>query len=481
MNEQFVFSKLSNLQPKQLDAWYGLLNPAYKYLLYGGSMAGGKSYLLRWAAVGLSMYYYKKYGVKNVPIGLFSEDYPTLKDRQISRIEREFPKWMGKLKEDKTFGLAFHLESEYGNGRILLRNLDDPSKYMSSEFAGIFVEELTRNDQQTFEDLRNRLRYPGIEEVKFMGATNPGGVGHAWVRKKFIDGDPDDPERDRFFYIHANAYDNQYISKDYIKQLESLPPQKRKAYLEGSWDVFEGQYFSEFSRNKHVIEPFIPDKTKFDAIIGGLDWGSAAPFGFQLTGLKHKKTEEGIPYTRAYTFCELYGTDKRPAEWGELIIKQLDRFNLKITDVNYIMADNSIFNKGQDMGKSIYDQFCDASSSYRGKLRPSTKDRIAGWTNIHNWLSDGPDGVPYWLMTENCKNLIRTLPTLIHDDLKIEDVDSDGDDHMGDSVRYMFHSVKWQNAKLGAMNRGKPQKAFEVVRNGNFISVDTNKFLSKIK
>ena len=93
MNEPVLFENLAQFQPKQLTAWEKLLNKDTKYELFGGSMAGGKSYLLRWSAVGLLMYYYKTYGIQNIPIGLFSEDYPTLKDRQISRIEREMPKW----------------------------------------------------------------------------------------------------------------------------------------------------------------------------------------------------------------------------------------------------------------------------------------------------------------------------------------------------------------------------------------------------
>src|SRR3990167_7144103 len=179
--------ELMQLQPKQKTALDQLLNPQCKYLLYGGAMAGGKSYLLRWAALYYSLWLSLEFNVRDIPIGLFSEDYPTLKDRQISRIVREFPPWIGELKDDKTDGLAFHIKKKYGSGNILLRNLDDPSKYMSTEFAGEFVEELTRNPEQTFRDLRNRLRYPGIDDVKFMVATNPGGIGHEWVKRYFID------------------------------------------------------------------------------------------------------------------------------------------------------------------------------------------------------------------------------------------------------------------------------------------------------
>lgn len=364
---------------------------------------------------------------------------------------REFPKWLGELKETKNEGSAFFVNDALGGGRIMLRNLDDPSKYMSTEFAGVFVEELTRNKEQTFMDLRNRLRYPGIDQVKFMGATNPGGVGHGWVKKYFIDKNSGDNEQDRFFYVHANAYDNAYISPEYIKQLESLPEQQRKAYLEGSWDVFAGQYFPEFNRNQHVINPFIP--TSSSMIVGGMDWGRAKPFSCHL-GTVNKilhitKDGDRVSFFRVKTFFEVYGTEKTPREWAAVIEDKLKQtFKLSLQDVTFIQADPSIFNKQNDNSDSIRDQFYAFNSDWR-VLKPGSNDRIPGWQIMHNWLSLAPDGLPYWQMTSNCDNLIRTLPELVHDELHIEDVDSDSEDHAPDDQRYMLKSLKWIEGKTG--------------------------------
>src|SRR5581483_756671 len=139
------FTQLANFQDKQLTAWYTLLNPKCKYLLYGGAASGGKSYFLRWAAIGLGMYYYTKFGFERVPIGLFSADYPTLKDRQVIKMKQEIPSFLGQVRESRDEGYAFIGAPEYGSFLILLRNLDDPSKYKSAEFAAILVEELTEN------------------------------------------------------------------------------------------------------------------------------------------------------------------------------------------------------------------------------------------------------------------------------------------------------------------------------------------------
>jgi len=162
MSNARTLSSILTFQPKQQKALKTLLKKDTKYLLYGGAMAGGKSFFLRWSAILYLVYLYQHYHKRGIEVGLFSEDYPTLKDRQISKLQREVPEWVGKLKDDPIHGLCFRLTKELGYGLILLRNLDDPSKYMSSEFAGIFVDELTRNEEQTFSDLRNRLRYPGI-------------------------------------------------------------------------------------------------------------------------------------------------------------------------------------------------------------------------------------------------------------------------------------------------------------------------------
>ncbi len=479
MNERPDFTEIAQFQPKQEEAWFKLLDPNTKYELFGGSMAGGKSYLLRWAAVGLLMYYWAKYHIADIPVGLFSEDYPTLKDRQISRIEREFPKWLGEIKENKIDGLAFTLRPKWGGGRILLRNLDDPSKYMSSEFAAEFMEESTRNPLQTFQDLRNRLRYPGIEEVKFLAATNPGGIGHAWNKDYFVDKVINDPEKERFVYIHANAYDNKFISETYIKQLESLPEQQRKAYLEGSWDIFAGQYYPEYSVNTHVVDSFIPNKKNFYYFIGGMDWGRENPFSFHITGIQ-KKEHEGEIFYRAFTFLELYGTQKSPREWGEEIKKKLEFYNMTLDDIRFVQCDNQIFNKGLDNGKSIHLQFCDSDERYRILLKPAPKSRVAGWENLHDWLSLAPDESPYWVQTRECKNLIRTIPLAIHDEINNEDIDDKSETHALDDQRYQFSAVKWIDANVGRVGGTPRPKLLKTVNidpiTGKEIALDVEKF-----
>lgn len=455
------FTDLAGFQDRQLTAWFTIMNPIAKYILYGGSAGGGKSYLLRWAAVGLAMYYAAKYKIDRVPIGLFSEDYPTLRDRQVTKIVREFPTWLGELKETQRDGLAYYLSPKFGSGVIMLRNLDDPSKYASVEFAAILVEELTKNKEETFEDLRTRMRFPGIPDRKFVGGTNPGQVGHGWVKRKWIEADENpkykDLEQDRYFFIPAKFSDNKYNPDDYGLQLQSIrDPQKRKALLDGSWDVFEGQYFEEWNRQCHVIMPFLPhDKV----IVGGMDWGRAKPFSFHLATVEKVfyNTEKGDlkSFYRTKTFCEIYGTEKSPEEWSIVIKKQLAvKFKLTLDDISWVQCDPTIFNKGNDNGVSIRDQFYTNDNRWRC-LQPAKNDRIPGWAYMHKWLAIAPDGFPYWQVTSNCPNLIREMGDAVHDENIVEDIDSDGSDHALDDQRYMLRNIKLIEGMTGQIKSKK--------------------------
>ena len=107
-----------------------------------------------------------------------------------------------------------------------------------------------------------------------------------------------------------------------------------------------------------------------------------------------------------------------------------------------------------DMGTTIADLFYKYDSNYNGLLKTASKNRVAGWENMQQWLSMAPDGKPYWQITESCVNLIRTLPIAIHDENKVEDIDDSGEDDALDSVRYGFSELRWIDAKIESASRG---------------------------
>lgn len=235
MNEEDVkFSELTKFFPKQqtaLDA-----TKKWKFVLFGGSVGSGKSYWIRWTTVYWLMFYYATYGIEGVRAGVFCEDYPSLNDRHLTKIKFEFPEWLGTYNQSKH---EFTLAPKWGSGIIAFRNLDDPSKYLSVEFAVIAIDEINRNPKTTFDMLRSRHRWPGIRDVKFFAACNP--LGEAWVKNLWVKRifPPEEAEQYEFVYIPALPTDNPHLAAEYYKSLESLPEVQRKAYLEGNWDAFD--------------------------------------------------------------------------------------------------------------------------------------------------------------------------------------------------------------------------------------------------
>lgn len=235
MNDETVkFSELANFLPKQKEAQEA--SKRFKFTLYGGSLGSGKSYWLRWMMVYWLIKLYAKYDLKGIRAGLFCEDYPSLNDRHLSKVKYEFPAWLGKYNQQFH---EFTLAPEYGSGVIAFRNLDDPEKYLSVEFAVMGVDEINRNQITTFRELRKRLRWAGIKEVRFLAACNP--IGEAWVKNWWVKRlfPTEEKEQYEFVFVPALPTDNPYLDESYYKSLESLPEAQRKAFLEGNWDAFE--------------------------------------------------------------------------------------------------------------------------------------------------------------------------------------------------------------------------------------------------
>lgn len=251
MTRELTFSELCGFSEKQWLATDAA--DSHKYTLFGGSRGPGKSYWLRWHHLRRLLRWAAQ-GHRNVSVMLACEDYGSLKDRHLSKIAVEFPAWMGQLIETKDKGLGFHLRPQYGGGSILLRNLDDPTKYMSAEFAGIGIDELTKNPVSTFNVLRGSLRWPGIADPYFVGATNPAAN---WVRDYWIEGNlPAEMARDadQFAFVPALPTDNPHLDPSYWAMLETLPGPLRQAWLHGDWyAAVEGLVYEAFN-DANVVE-----------------------------------------------------------------------------------------------------------------------------------------------------------------------------------------------------------------------------------
>ena len=410
----------------------------FKYILYGGAAGGGKSYILRWGAVWFLIYMWMTYGVKKGKVGLFCTDYPSLTDRQVSRINSEFPAWLGQLHETRNDGLVFELHESWGGGMIMLRNLDNPKKYDSVEFMAIFVDELTENPERgrlavgnLFDELRKRLRWPDLPEsvnLPFAAGTNPGGKGHGWVKRYWLDADfpPEmQPYAKQFKYIQALSTDNPHNPTDYRAILLSLPEPLRTAYADGDWGLFQGQYFQEWRTALHVCKAFtIPSYWKKFA---AMDWGYAAPACILWFAVS--------PDAKVYVYRELYEARRTNEQLAQRAVELTGGEQLQ-----YRVLDPSCFpsEKEIQVGKSDAEQLARAGW-------PCTKaanDRQSGWNQVREYMHWERDAnglytrLPMVQVFENCVNLIRTLPTLVFDAHNVEDLDTDGEDHAADPLRY---------------------------------------------
>lgn len=433
---------LIHFTPKQIEATE--VADKSKYFLFGGSAGPGKSYWLRWYMVRTLIKWGKEQGLRGIRAAMFCEDYPTLKDRQISKMEVEFPRWLGAIKETKTDGLAFYIDESFGGHVLLLRNLDDPAKYLSSEFAMIGVEELTQNEEMIFHRLRSRLRWTGIPEPKFIAATNPGGVGHEWVKKYFVDRIFPDNEKEsaKFAYVPALPMDNPHLAESYILTLQSLPEKMRKAYLEGNWDIFEGMFFTEWDPKVHVCEPFeVPDSWPK---IRGID-----PSGRGGTTSSHVYAlgEDGT----VYVIREHYAAGMDIDEHARAIQKMGHDL-----DIKYTVIDSGAFSKLglPESQAEIFERYGIID------LVAADKKRITGWNVVHQYLRQDPEtGQPKLKIFKTCLNMTRTIPLAMHDDNNPEDVKSfwEGAEHLDalDELRYVLQTLREQKAprKMSAVER----------------------------
>ena len=224
------------------------------YVLYGGARGPGKSYALRWALIGLLIKWGSE-GHTGVRVMLGCESYPELYERQLSKALTEFGPSQGRFHLGNK---EFILRPELGGGVIAFRNLDDVHKYQGAEYAAIAIDEITRAcSLRMFNTLRGSKRWPGIHDTKFMAATNPNGVYAPWVRGLWIESEfPEEMEylRDQFVFVPGRARDNPFLSETYWEELNSLPEDLRRAWVDGDWYIpARGLVYSEFGQ-ANVLE-----------------------------------------------------------------------------------------------------------------------------------------------------------------------------------------------------------------------------------
>lgn len=454
-----------SLHPRQTEAF---LTEATE-LLYGGAAGGGKSHLMRVGAIawctdipGLQVYIFRR----------LSDDL------QKNHMEGHsgFPALLAEWIESKHVKINWSKNSiEFWNGsKIHLCHCQyekDVIKYQGAQIHVLLIDELTHFTEKIYRYLRGRCRLGGLKiPEKYRGlfprivcGSNPGGVGHNWVKAAFIDIAPPRtitkmPPKEggkKRQYIPAKLDDNPSMTEtdpDYVDTLEGLGSAELvRAMKDGDWDIVAGGMFDDlWRRATHVIKPFaIPKSWRVDR---GFDWGSSKPFsviwfaesdGTAATLLDG--TQHHFPRGTVFAIAEWYGWNGKPNEGCKMlavdiadgIVEREGRFPYRVLPGP---ADTSIFDTQN--GMCIADDMKKRKVSWT-KADKSPGSRKNGWEMIRKMLKQASGNeLPGFYVFENCTHVVRTLPVLPRDATHTDDVDTDAEDHAPDVVRYRLSAKK---------------------------------------
>jgi len=403
-----------NLKCKPNPKQQIFLRARKKHIGYGGARAGGKSWAARMKAVLLACRY------KVLKILLLRRTYPELEANHILPLQQ-------MLK-----GIATYVASKrmfiFPNGSFIKLGFckyeSDALQYQGHEYDVIIFEEATlfTEFQMTFiATCARNTRTDFTPRIYY--TCNPGGVGHGYIKRIFIDREylpeenPDDYE-----FIQALIYDNQILMKNdpgYIKILDALPEELRKAHRDGDWDALSGQYFKEFRRDIHVIDPFIIPNAwdRYVTIDYGLDMLAAYWIAVDFFG-------------SCYVYRELYKPDFIISQAAEMILSISKNENIQI-----FYAPPDMDNRRQDTGKSASSIFIE-----NGLVPTMTKnDRVHGWLAMKEMMAiNKVTNKPKIMFFSTCTNLIKSLPLLQRDDKNPNDISTTPHDitHGPDAIRY---------------------------------------------
>ena len=423
-----------------------------KHIGFGGARGGGKSWAVRTKAKLLALRY------SGIRILIVRRTYPELINNHIKILRLELLDIATYNDKDKV--LTFHNGSTI-NFAYCAKD-GDLDRLQGVEYDVIFLDEATQLSEYQMKTITACLRGVNDFPKRVYYTCNPGGQGHQYIKRIFLDRKYNAGEiPEDYTFIQSLVTDNKVLMKsqpDYIKQLEALPPKLREAWLYGRWDIFEGQFFEEFreepdpqmchdagitvedakkqGRWTHVIEPFdiaSGDRRSW-TIYRSYDFGYAKPFSCAWWAVDHDGT--------IYRIMELYGCTQTPNEglkwtpdqqFSEIARIEREHPWLKGRQILGV-ADPAIWDVSR--GESI----ADTAIKYGVYFTPGDHERIAGWMQCHYRLQFDENGYARCYIFSNCAGFIRTIPLLLYDEHKPEDLDTDGEDHIADEWRYMCMS-----------------------------------------
>lgn len=406
-----------------------------RHTAYGGARGGGKSWAVRTKAKLLALRW------PGIKILIVRRTYQELQNNHIDPLRTELA------------GVAQYSQARkvltFTNGSTIKFGYCDKDadvlQYQGAEYDVVFIDEAAQLKKEWIDWIDAAVRGVNGYPKRTYYTLNPGGVSHGYFKRLFIDRQFEQGEQpEDYYFVQAKVTDNTVLMRtqpEYVRTLERLPEKLRKAWLDGRWDIYEGQFFEDFVDNPegyktrcrtHVIEPFTPDPGW--TICRSYDFGYGKPFSCAWWAVDY----DGV----IYRILELYGCTREPNEgvkWSPDVqfqkIAQIEREHpwlagKQITGV----ADPSIWDASR--GESV----AQTAARYRVYFTPGDNKRIPGWMQCHYRLQFDDAGYPRMYVFKTCKAFIRTIPLLIYDEHKPEDLDTTMEDHVADEWRYLCMS-----------------------------------------
>lgn len=460
-----------SLHPRQAEAFHTTATET----LFGGSAGPGKSHAMRVAAIAWAS------SIPGLQVYLFRRLYDDLVKNHI-----EGPKGFRNLLapwENAGFCRIVDDEIRFWNGsKIYLchcqyeKNL---SKYQGAEIHVLLIDELTHFTETIYRFLRGRCRIVGIKLPpqyrglfpRILCGSNPGSIGHQWVKSAFIDGAESGQIRQmskgeggmRRQFIRARLEDNPSLvddDPDYESKLAGLGSATLvKAMRDGDWNIVEGAFFTEWSTDRHVLRPV--QMPRHWLRFRSADWGSAKPYcvHWWTVATDEWQHPDGqiIPRSALICYREMYGVRMKPdgsfdanvgvKDTAEEVARKILALENEDDRIEYSVLDPAAF--AQDGGPSIAETMAREGVWFEraDNKRVANAGAIGGHDQFRARLKGDGDGRPMIYFFETCLHSIRTIPVLQHDKSRPEDLDSDMEDHAYDSARYGAMSRPWAAPK----------------------------------
>jgi hypothetical protein len=415
-----------------------------RHIFYGGALGGGKSHALRCLMIDRALRL-TRLGYNNVRMAFCCETLVAIKRRHLDYI-RIYWGWLGKLNMQHH---TFTLHKKYGGHVIYFVNLQKPDEHSSVEFYEIYIDELTFITEEQYDVMGRRRRFvdqptgKSLVDGNIISASNPGRIGHAWVYKRFIDPSTRSQYPDHY-YIKALASDNPFMPPEYIEeQRRRLGPKGARALLDGEWQLFAGQYFTNLDERVHLIPPFpIPPTWK---LYRAIDHGIRHPTVCVWMAL--------APNNTVYIYRELSTVGMTVEDFKRRVVELSQGEKYETTVVDPSMKRGQYSMSGDKTPFEVLNNPDDGMGSLNAIV--AQRDRVAGWHALFSAFDyeieeESDAGIifkrePKMLIFDTCPSTWSSLRGLQYDDKKVDDVaktkgvynPGEGDDE-AECVRYGY-------------------------------------------